>query len=31
MKLALQRIGEDSICILDGDNDTQVDLSLYAG
>ena len=31
MKLALQRIGEDSICILDGDNDTQVDLNLYAG
>ena len=31
MKLALQRIGEDSICILDGDNDTQVDLGLYAG
>lgn len=31
MKLALQRIGEDSICILDGDNDTQVDLGIYAG
>lgn len=31
MKLALQRIGEDSICILDGDNDAQVDLKLYAG
>ena len=31
MKLALQRIGEDSICILDGDNTNQVDLSLYAG
>ena len=31
MKLALQRIGEESICILDGDNDTQVDLNLYAG
>lgn len=31
MKLALQRIGEDSICILDGDSDTQVDLSIYAG
>jgi predicted ribonuclease YlaK len=31
MRLALQRIGEDSICILDGDSDTQVDLSLYAG
>ena len=31
LKLALQRIGKDSICILDGDNKTQVDLSLYAG
>lgn len=31
MKLSLQRIGEDSICILDGDYNTQVDLSLYAG
>jgi len=31
MKLALQRIGEDSICILDGDNDAQVDLEVYAG
>lgn len=31
MKLALQRIGEDSICILDGDEDTQVDMSMYAG
>lgn len=31
MKLALQRIGQDSICILDGDNDTQVDLNVYAG
>lgn len=31
MKLALQRIGEDSICILDGDFSQQVDLSLYAG
>ena len=31
MKLALQRIGEDSICILDGDSDAQVDLSIYAG
>lgn len=25
MKLALQRIGEDSICIIDGDQKTQVD------
>lgn len=31
MKLALQRIGEDSICILDGDDNTQVDLAMYAG
>ncbi|HAH17817.1 MAG TPA: hypothetical protein DCL29_02225 [Eubacterium sp.] len=31
MKLALQRIGDDSICILDGDSDTQVDLGIYAG
>ena len=31
MKLALQRIGEDSICILDGDSNTQVDSNLYAG
>lgn len=31
MKLALQRIGNDSICILDGDSNAQVDLSMYAG
>lgn len=31
MKLALSRIGKDSICILDGDSDTQVDLDTYAG
>lgn len=31
MKLALSRIGEDSICILDGDSDAQVDLPLYGG
>lgn len=31
MKLALQRIGEDCICIIDGDYGTQVDLSQYAG
>jgi len=31
MKLALQRIGEDSICILDGDDTTQVDMAIYAG
>ena len=31
ISLALQRIGEDSICILDGDTETQVDLNIYAG
>ena len=31
MRLALQRIGDDSICILDGDSEAQVDLSMYAG
>ena len=31
MKLALQRIGDDSICILDGDSNAQVDMSQYAG
>jgi predicted ribonuclease YlaK len=31
MKLALQRIGEDSICIVDGDYNQQVDLNQYAG
>lgn len=31
MRLALQRVGEDSICILDGDFTHQVDMSLYAG
>lgn len=31
MKLALQRIGEDSICIIDGDCYTQVDSLEYAG
>lgn len=31
MRLALQRIGEDSVCIIDGDSDAQVDLSMYAG
>jgi predicted ribonuclease YlaK len=31
MKLALQRIGDDSICIIDGDYNTQVDLNQYAG
>lgn len=31
MKLALQRIGEDSICIIDGDPLTQVDDESFAG
>ena len=31
MKLALQRIGEDCICIIDGDYTTQVDMNQYAG
>lgn len=30
MKLALQRIGNDSICIVEGDYNTQVDLLQYA-
>lgn len=31
MRLALQRIGEDSVCIIDGDYDAQVDMDAYAG
>ena len=31
MKLALQRIGEDSICIIDGDDRAQVDDPSFAG
>ena len=31
MKLALQRIGEDSICIIDGDDKAQVDDISFAG
>lgn len=31
MKLCLQRIGEDSICIIDGDIKTQVDDINFAG
>lgn len=31
MKLALQRIGEDSIVIIDGDCDAQVDLQAFSG
>lgn len=31
MKLCLQRIGDDSICIIDGDCKAQVDSIEYAG
>ena len=31
MKLALQRVGEDSIVIIDGDYNAQVDLTQYSG
>lgn len=31
MKLALQRIGDDAICIIDGDYNAQVDMIQYAG
>lgn len=31
MKLSLQRIGEDCICIIDGDYNTQVDMFQYNG
>ena len=31
MRLALQRIGDDAICILDGDDNAQVDMGIYAG
>jgi len=31
MKLALQRIGEDSICVIEGDNLAQVDMVEYSG
>lgn len=31
MKLALQRIGDDCICIIDGDNTTQVDDNRFSG
>lgn len=31
MKLALQRIGEDSYCIIEGDDFAQVDLAIYGG
>ena len=31
MKLALQRIGEDCVAIIDGDYNAQVDMSQYSG
>ena len=31
MKLVLQRIGEDSTVVIEGDDKTQLDLSEYAG
>lgn len=31
MKLALQRVGEDCICIIDGDEQTQVDDIHFSG
>ena len=31
MKLALQRIGEDCVCIIDGDYNAQVDDMSFAG
>lgn len=31
MKLALQRVGEDCVCVIDGDDKSQVDLPVYQG
>lgn len=31
MKLILQRIGEDSVCIFEGDDKTQTDMAIYEG
>lgn len=31
MKLALQRIGEDSVCVIEGDYNTQTDMVEYSG
>ena len=31
MKLCLQRIGEDCVCIIDGDYNAQVDMGMYEG
>lgn len=31
MKLALQRVGEDCVCVIDGDDASQVDMKAYEG
>lgn len=31
MKLILQRLGEDSVCIAEGDDRAQVDMATYSG
>lgn len=31
MRLALQRVGEDTICVIDGDFNTQVDMPIFDG
>lgn len=31
IKLALQRVGEDCICVIDGDDTSQVDMKVYEG
>ena len=31
IKLALQRIGQDCVCVIEGDDRSQVDLLAYAG
>lgn len=31
MKLIVQRIGEDSICVIEGDDKAQVDMITYSG
>lgn len=31
LKLALQRVGEDCVCIIDGDEESQTDLDAFAG
>lgn len=31
MKLILQRLGEDSVCVIEGDDKAQVDMNVYSG